>query len=346
MVVLSVALGVSLVLVGCAKPTPAPEAEVITWIAQDENPLTASSYVSLDMLCKKVEEATGGRLIIKPNPGGAIVPADTEIDGVNKGILDLGHGAFISMSGDFPAAPLFDTIVAGPTALEYYFWYLWGPGIDLSQEMLDSKEYNVKVVAVDANLPEVFLYTNKPIKTVADLKGMTLRLLGDEAAIFGKFGVSATATSSGELYEAMDRGVIDGFQHSNLAADWDLGFQECVNYAYTSTVRQPTDVFVYYVNKDTWEALPDDLKTIVEEATWVNGIRHYADWTYRCTQVLDKWTDAGVVVEPISGEIEDALIGAANDYYAERAAADPFFAKVYNSLLEWQAKYDLAFPRL
>ena len=260
--------------------------------------------------------------------------------------LDVGHNAAVTWKGNLPQSPLFGTMVAGPTALEYYLWYIWGEGIDLMQEMIDAKGYNVMPVATDCRVPEVFLYTNTPLETPEDLKGIKLRLLGDEAEIFGKLGVAAVATPSGELYEAMERGVIDGFQHASLAEDLAMHFEEIVKYAYISPVRQPTDVFVYFVNKDSWAELPDDLKALVREIYWQEGIRHYAEWTYKNTMAKAKWVEAGVNVMPMGSSIEDALVEAANEYYAERAAEDPFFAKVLKSLQDWRDAYKATYPRL
>ena len=94
---------------------------------------------------------------------------------------------------------------------------------------------------------------------------LRMRLLGDEAVIFGKLGVAAVATPSPEIYEAMQRGVIDGFQHQNIGGDIRMGFQEIVDYVYMSPARQPTDMYILYVNKDAWAELPDDLKKILTE---------------------------------------------------------------------------------
>jgi len=351
---LTLLLAISLVVVGCAKPAPAPAptptpppaVEVIKWIGQCENPATSPNFITFERANKKIAEASGGRLVIESYTGDAIVPADTEIDGVHKGTLDVGHGAFNSWSATFPTAPMFTKMVGGPTALQYYFWYMVGPGLDLAQEMLDAKNYNVMPIAVDAEVPEVFLYTNFPITSSADLDGKKLRLLGDEAEVFAKFGVAATATPSGEIYESMSRGVIDGFQHANLASDWEMGFQEIADYAYLSGVRQPTDVFVYFVNKDSWAELPDDLKALVQEVYWRSGIRHYADWTLANTEIAQKWIDYGGILESIPSSVEDDLVAAASAYYAERAAEDPFFAKVLKSLEDWRDAYNSAYPRL
>jgi TRAP-type mannitol/chloroaromatic compound transport system substrate-binding protein len=320
---------------------------VIKWLAQDENPVTAGSYPALEEANKRISAASGGRLIIETHPGDAIVPADTEIDGVHKGTLDVGHGAFTSWVGPFgTTAALFCKMVGGPTALQYYFWYMLGPGMDLANEMLASKNYNVVPLAVDANVPEVFLYTDFAISSPADLKGKKMRLLGDEAEIFGKLDVAATATPSGEIYESMSRGVIDGFQHGNLAGDLIMGFHEIVDYAYLSTARQSTDVFVYFVNRDSWEELPDDLKLLVEDMYWKAGIKIYADWTYANTMATPDWVDAGVNVEPAPQSVIDAVVNSANEYYADQTAADPFYRKVFEALAAWRDAYNAAYPQL
>ena len=90
----------------------------------------------------------------------------------------------------------------------------------------------------------------------------------------------------------------------------------------------------------------DHLKAIVEQCYWAEGIKHYADWSFKNTNVVQDWIDYGVVVEPINPSIEDALVAAASEYYAERAAEDAFFAKVLKSLEDWRDAYKSAYPRL
>jgi TRAP-type mannitol/chloroaromatic compound transport system substrate-binding protein len=320
---------------------------VIKWIGQDDNPTTTSTYQSFERVNKLIEEATGGRLVIQSNEGGAIVPADTEIDGVQRGVLDVAHNGPILWVSNLPAAPPFSTTVGGPTALEYYMWYMWGEGFDLMQEMFDNGGYDkVMPIAAVCREPETFLYTTFPVEGPEDLAGKKMRLLGDEAEIFGKLKVAAVATPSPELYEAIQRGVIDGFQHSSLAVDWNMGFQEVVDYAYVSPVRQPTDMYIYIVNKESWAALPDDLKVIVQELWWAEGIRHYAEWTYKNTTAAQDWIQAGVNVLPAPKSLEDELIKLATEFYQKRAAEDPFYAKLMDSLFSWRDRYDATYPRL
>ena len=274
------------------------------------------------------------------------MPADTELQPVSDRILEMAHNGPILWKPWLANAPVFSTTVAGPTAMQYYFWYYVGPGFDLMQEMLDGGGFNVMPITATVELPETFLYTSFPINTVNDLAGKKMRLLGDEAVIFGKLNVAAVATPSPELYEAMQRGVIDGFQHANLGTDLKMGFQEVIDYAYTSPARQPTDMYILYVNKGAWAELPDAYKKVLTEVGWAEGIKHFALNSVALMEAAPAYTQAGVVIEPIPQAVEDAVVQSALDFYADMEAADPFYAKVMQSLRDWRDAYNQVLPRL
>jgi TRAP-type mannitol/chloroaromatic compound transport system substrate-binding protein len=345
-------LGVSLVAHGCPPvppvveaPVPAPP-EVIRWIGQEKNPAGTPIFLSFKRANELIYKSSGGRMVIESHPGGAIVPAFEELMAVDKGILDVASNAAIVWVGELPVAPIFTAIVGGPTAMEYFFWYKVGPGLDLMNEMFEDAGLNVKAIAATAREPEVFLYTDFYIAGPEDLRGRMLRLLGDEAKIFAPFGVSAVAVPAGEVYESMARGVIDGFQLSNLAADIRFGVHEIVDYAWLSPLRQPTDISIFIVNRDSWAALPPDLQVLIEQVWWAEGIRHFAESTLANTVAAATWIEAGVEILPIPRTVEEELIRLAEEFYAKREAVDPFFARVIASLREWRDKYKATFPRL
>jgi TRAP-type mannitol/chloroaromatic compound transport system substrate-binding protein len=321
--------------------------EKVKWIIQDDNPSTSSTFLSLDRVSKAIEAASGGRFLIQANEGGAIVPADTEIEAVQRGAIDGASNGPILWVGDLPAAPPFSTTVGGPTALQYYMWYMYGEGFALMKEMFDAGGFeNVKPIAAICREPETFLYTSFSVSGPGDLDGKKMRLLGDEAEIFGPLGVAAVATPSPELYEALQRGVIDGFQHSSLAVDLDFGFQEIVDYAYVSPARQPTDMYIYIINEQSWADLPNDLKWIFQELVWAEGMRHYAEWTFKNTTATSEWISAGVNVLPIPQSVEDVIVQNSNDFYAKRQAESPFYDKLITSLFNFRDAYAATYPRL
>ena len=350
---------VSSLAAACAQPAPAPApspapapapaqpAEVVKWIYQDDNPTTTSTYMSLARVAEAIEAASGGRFIIQANGGGAIVPADTEIEAVQRGALAGASNGPILWVGDLPASPPFSTTVGGPTAMQYQMWYMWGEGLTLMKEMFDAGGFeNVKPIATICREPETFLYTSYEVTGPESLDGKKMRLLGDEAEIFGPLGVAAVSTPSPEIYESMQRGVIDGFQHSSLAVDMPMGFQEVVDYAYVSPARQPTDMYIYIVNEQAWADLPNDLKWIFTELVWAEGTRHYAEWTYKNTTATQEWIAAGVDVQPCPKSLEDMIVANSNAFYAKRQAEDPFYDRLIKSLFNWRDAYAATYPRL
>jgi TRAP-type mannitol/chloroaromatic compound transport system substrate-binding protein len=316
-------------------------------VSQDDAEASNPSFLHVERLAKWIQEASSGRLIIDHNPAGAIVPEDTTMESAAKGMLDMGHTTPREGKPTLgPSAQLFDSHVAGPTMMEYFFWFRKGEGLDLMQELLAASNWNIVTPAVDIRLPETFLYTNFELTKPEDLDGKKLRLLGDEAEIFGKLGVAAVATPTAEVYQAVQQGVIDGLQRSGLYNDWTYGLHEIVDYAHVGSARQSTNTYGYFINGDSWAELPDDLKMIVESVLWNGATLYGAEQIALECEAAQQWIDYGVKVQVIPKSVEDAVVASAQEFYAEMEAKDPFYAKVRKSLLDWKNAVDTSFGKL
>ncbi|KUK13166.1 MAG: putative TRAP dicarboxylate transporter-DctP subunit, precussor, partial [bacterium 42_11] len=194
--------------------------KVYTFTGQSRMPSGNVFYESLVRACKNAEAASGGRLVFKIYPAGAISPATKELDGVHRGVLDFADTCYMYYRDRWPAAPIFTAKPAGMSPSEALLWVLEGGGHELIVEML--KDYNVQILRGAGQLapPEIFLVTNKPLKSVADLKGMRIRSAGDGAAILDRLGAACTLMPVGEVFEAMHRGVIDAYEVASPAVNW------------------------------------------------------------------------------------------------------------------------------
>jgi TRAP-type mannitol/chloroaromatic compound transport system substrate-binding protein len=105
-------------------------------------------------------------------------------------------------------------------------------------------------------------------------------------------------------------------------------------------------VYIYLVNEQSWADLPNDLKWIFTELVWAEGIRHYAEWTYKNTTATAEWLAAGAQVLPIPQSVEDVIVQNSNDFYAKRQAENPFYDKLMKSLFNWRDAYASTYPRL
>lgn len=323
----------------------AQQQKVYTLTGQSRMPSGNVFFESLVRACQRAEAASGGRLVLKVNPAGAIYPATKELDGVHRGVLDFADTCYMYYRDRWPAAPIFTAKPAGMSPAEALLWVLEGGGHELILEML--KDYNVQILRGAGQMapPEIFLTTNKPLKSVADLKGMRIRSAGDGAAILDRLGAACTLMPVGEVFEAMHRGVIDAYEVASPAVNWTMGLQEAGKYIYLSPVRHPYEWNPFFFNKKKWEELPKDLQNIIEAAWSEEAFAYYARAVKADLEALEKFRKAGVQVLPLPKEIEDAFIAEADKYYAEQAKKDPFTAKVLESYNSFKEKFRAVWPK-
>lgn len=283
---------------------------------------------------------------MEPYPGDSIMPAAKEFDGIDGDLADYAWTFGSYWTEKWPYASAFHFVVNGLSPMEYYVWWVEGKGMELAQRMV--KDYNVKFIETTGCLlpAECFLQSSVPLKTLDDIEGLKIRTAGDDGEIFARMGAAVVSVSGGELYEAMQRGVVDAFQFSTPSIDWSYGFHEVVKYTYLSPVRQPADCYACIVNPKSWEKLPSDLQGLVVAVTTRAAFRFYAEVLRTDVEAIQKYLDYGISVEPASKEIEQEMTRLADAFYAEKAAKDPFWAEVLDSIQAVKKTYREGWPRL
>ena len=316
--------------------TAGEEPKVMKWNLQTHNPSGSHGWIQLEKIVKWIESASDGRMVISQFAGGALVPSGKEIDGLIDGTLDMAYTDSGFHKHILPAGSLFCTMMGGLTQTQQILWYNSPEGEELVQRMYDEVDLEYICLTL-CGTAEIWLSSVKPVETLDDLNGYNMRVLGDAGDVLAKMGVSTIMIPGGDLYESLQRGVIDGMDYSSFSTNSKLGFQEVVNYAYLSPTRAPSSVSFFLARKDVWAELPDDLKSILEAA----GPRFTAAATARYVideQIgLQKHLDAGVTIAPLPSEIDEEFVRLVKIYYDERAAADPFMAEVLESMRTWKA---------
>lgn len=206
---------------------------------------------------KMVEKATGGKyeLDIKWYPVGTLLGGGEQYyDGVVKGIAESGTSSLIYTPGRFPvmitlyqpgAAPPESSDAAALAGWEFY--KKWKP-----------KEFDdAKVLYFYATGP-AWLHAKKPIKSIADIKGLKVRTTADNAEVFRLLGAEPTSMVMGEVYLAAKKGIIDslispletleGWKHAEI-----FDYSTFVPHFYSS-------FFWVSMNWNKWNSLPKDLQ--------------------------------------------------------------------------------------
>ena len=312
----------------------------IVWKSSGHGPATDPSQIFHDKLCEAITKASGGRLVIKPFVGGSVVPATKEVDAVSEGVLQMAYTCPMYNLDKWKAAGLISSRPGGLPSEALRTWFNYGGGADLMNKMMEGYDVMTFPGALSPLPAEVFLHSKKKIESVDDLKGLKMRASGDGGEILAKMGASVVFLPGGELYEAMQRGTIDAFEYSTLASNWDMHFQEIADYVILSPSRAPSDPQVFFVNKQAWEELPDDLKQLVQDVVgnWTQSQHEFL--TSESIKAIDKFKEAGCEVYKLPKEVEEAIATEAEQFYTAKADAEkPIYAEILNSMNSFWASY-------
>jgi TRAP-type mannitol/chloroaromatic compound transport system substrate-binding protein len=330
------------------EPTPpeeeeepaAPEAEVFKWVGQSHAGGITQQHHSLQRVAERVDELSNGRLKMTVEVGGGIAPAAKEFDAVDKGVLDFAVTCFMYWMDKFPAGGLFTMKSGGMSPCQALCWYREGGGHELAEEMVEG--YSVRILPDGGWLgpPEAFLQTNKKLNTLDDLEGLQIRAAGDGGEILSRCGAGVVMMPAGEIFESMQRGVIDAFECASPTLNWDLGLYEAADYLYLSGVRQPYELNPFICNEQSWSELPNDLKAILTEVNIAELSRSYAELTRLDLEAIAKFEDYGTEVLRVPEAVEEGYSEEAREFYSDKAAEDAFIAKVLESYDAFQENFN------
>jgi TRAP-type mannitol/chloroaromatic compound transport system substrate-binding protein len=122
-----------------------------------------------------------------------------------------------------------------------------------------------------------------------------------------------------------------------------MHFNEVAKYVYISASRAPSDPQVFYVNKDAWAKLPEDIKVIVQALIAQHTQDQHEFLVADSIKAVEKFKAAGNEVVRVPKEIEDALLAEADKFYAEKSKSEkPIFAEIYNSMTKFGKDYAMS----
>ncbi|PIP47166.1 MAG: ABC transporter substrate-binding protein [Deltaproteobacteria bacterium CG23_combo_of_CG06-09_8_20_14_all_51_20] len=288
---------------------------------------------------KTVNDMSSGRLEIKSFPAGKLIGALEVFDAVKMGTIDVGHSSPSYHIGKIPAGALFGYIPFGMEAIPYLIWMYDGEGLTLYNEMY--AKYGFGFAAPCGILPAKDLaWSNKPIKSMEDFKGLKFRTSGYWGEILTEAGASVMMLPAGEIYEALQRNVLDAAEFSIPSMDKTLSFHEATKYLLVPGIHQPSTTLDCIINKKSWDKLPDDLKNIVKNAAEVTTMRMLTNSINKDISAIEFFKEKGINVIYLEPGIQKALHAKSVALMGKKAAADPFFAKVWKSQLNFRKGYN------
>ncbi len=290
--------------------------------------------VGPERMAERLRRMSNGRLDVRVYGAQELVGAFEVFDAVSQGTAEMGHGAAYYWRGKIPVAAMFATVPFGMTATEMNAWLHYGGGMDLWRAAY--QPFNLVPLAAGNSGVQMAGWFNKEINSVADLQGLKMRIPGLGGEVLQRAGGAPVSLAGGEVYTALQTGVIDATEWVGPYNDLTLGFYDIAKYYYYPGWHEPGPTLELIVNKDAWDALPDDLQAMVEAASrWLNDDM-LAEFNARNNAALATLVhEHNVQLRRLPDDVIDRLKSLSDEVVREMAEGDPLAQRVYDSYTEF-----------
>ncbi len=302
--------------------------------------------VSAQRLAESIEALSGGRIAVKVYPAGERVPALGVFDAVANRSVDLGHTAAAFNAGKRRAAAMFTAVPFGMTPGEHAAWLYDGDGLDLWRDLY--APFNLVPLMASNTGPSMGGWFTKPIETLADMRGLRMRIAGLGGAVMTALGVSAVSLPPGEIGVGLKAGTIDAAEFAGPAADEALRLFEAARYYTGPGFHEPNGAAELLVNADVWAGLDPDLRAVLTLACRAEHDRSLAAATHDGALALRRMTrDEAAILRDWPEDVVEAAREASREVMQGVAAEDALSARIVDSYRRTQnllAGYASALP--
>jgi len=337
----SVLAAFALALAGATAAVAQPQTKNLKF--QSTWPASLTLQDNFRYFAERVDKLSMGQVKIEALAAGQIVPAFEILDATHKKVIDGGHGVAYYWVGKSKAATLFSATPAGPFGMDHFDFLGWmyeGGGMDMYWEFYrDILKLNVVAFPIGGSSPQAFGWFKRPIKNLADFKGMKCRQTGIVAEIFQRMGMTTVNMPGGEIIPSAQRGVIDCAEWVGGVEDLRLGLPQVWKYHYTPGMHESNSMLEVIVNGDVWKAFTPHQQEVVRSATLETFVRWGIRWQKQNADAIEEMrTKHGTQLLRTPPEVLIEFLKTWDKMAAEESAKDPFFKKVLDSQRTYAAK--------
>ncbi|MEX2629593.1 MAG: TRAP transporter substrate-binding protein [Tistlia sp.] len=326
------ALGAALGAAGLAAPAvraqvPRAWKLVTSWPAGAPGPGTTAAR-----LAERITRGSGGRLTVEVFGAGELVPAFEVFDAVASGTAELGHTASLFWAGKMAIAPVFTAAPFGLMPEAHNAWIYYGGGQELWDELYG--RFGVKPYLAGNSGFQMGGWYRRRIDGLEDVKGLKIRMPGLGGEILRRLGAAPLSLPPGEIFTALQTGVIDAAEFLGPWSDVALGLDRAAPYYYWPGFHEPNGSAEALVNRAALEALPDDLRSLVEIACEAENNRGLAEAEWFNAQALQRLEAGGTELLQFPADLLQAARRESEDVLDRVADGDPLFGRILES---WRA---------
>jgi TRAP-type mannitol/chloroaromatic compound transport system substrate-binding protein len=312
------------------KPAIAQSMPEVKWRCASSFPKNLDTiYGGAEYIAKRVSDATDGKFQIRVFQAGELVPALQVLDAVQNGTVECGHTVSYYYVGKDPTFAFDSAIPFGLNARQQNAWWYHGGGRELTREFF--KGYNIVNFPAGNTGTQMGGWFRKELKTLEDMKGLKMRIGGYAGTVISKIGVVPTQIGGGEIYQALERGTIDGAEWVGPYDDEKLGFYKVAPYYYYPGWWEGGPCVSMLSNIEKFQQLPKSYQAILETACSDAVTDMMAKYDAVNPTALKKLVASGAKLRPFPRKVMEACYEAALQTYADESAKNPKFKKIYDA---------------
>lgn len=328
---------------GMTAPNVAKAQDTFNWRMTNSYGPTAPFYTvgpgSPTDIIEKIRIMSAGRLNIEHYAAGELIPAFEGFDAVQSGVVEMNASNSYFWSGNTFAAQYFTTVPFGLSYMGHMAWLFHGGGLELWHEVYEP----FGLIAFPMNSTGVQLtgWFREPIEDLSQFEGLRMRIPGLAGRVYAEIGVDTRLLPAGEIFPALERGVIDAAEFVGPYQDRALGLHQAAKYYHTSGWHEPATTGELLISRTAWDSLPEDLQMMVRQASQAACLESLI-WSEAVNgpALTDLVTNHDVIAEPLPVPVIDALREATFDVLETEANASEIVRKVHDSYFDFKADHD------
>ena len=280
-----------------------------------------------ELFCRRVGELTDGAFQLTPFGPGEIVPGLQVMDSVGQGSVECGFTPSLFYYGKDPALAFGTAVPFGLSSRQTWSWLHQAGGREVMRDVY--RDQGVHAIPANNTGAQMGGWFRREVRTVDEMKGLKMRIAGLAGLVMGKLGVVAQQLAPGDIYPALERGVIDAAEYIGPYDDEKLGFNRIAKFYYYPGWWEWAPSADIMVNARAWDGLPAHYKQAMETAGAECWHWSMARFDELAPPALRRLLATGTQLRPYSRDIMAAAYKASQDLYAELGDQNPRFRKVW-----------------
>lgn len=331
-------IGVGAATAGAVLAAPAARAAepMVKWRLGSSFPKTLDTiYGGAEDIAAKLAEITNGRFIIEVNAAGVLAPAFGVLDAVSKGDFECAHTASYYYFDKDPTFALDCAIPFGMSSRMLTAFYYDGGGKKLYDDFF-ARKWGIVSLPAGQTGTQMGGWFKKEMKTLADLRGLKMRVGGFGGAVLKRLGSEPVQIPGAGIAAALESGKVDAAEWVGPYDDEKLGLHKVAPFYYYPGWWEGSTQLDLYLNKKAFDALSQEFRGALEAACAYAHIKMQAKYDARNGDALRRLIKGGTKMRAMPQPVMDAAFRVSQDLYSDLNRTNPEWAKIYPAYAKFQ----------